>query len=125
MAEGFARSLHPGVITAVSAGIEQHGMNPHTVKVMTEAGVDISGQYSKTIDDVDHEDFDFVITVCDHARETCPVLPGNCRHIHHSFADPAASGDSGNEDAILAVYRKVRDEIQAWVTGLPQELAGR
>jgi arsenate reductase len=123
MAEGFARHLHPGVIHAWSAGIEKHGMNPRTIQVMAEAGIDITGQYSKTVNDLDLESIDIVISVCDHAQETCPVLPGGTRRLHHSFADPAGSEHLENDEAVLAVYRRVRDEIHAWIRDLPAHLS--
>lgn len=124
MAEGFARALHPGLINAASAGIEKHGMNPRTIRVMAEAGVDIGDQYSKTVDELDNQEFDYVITVCDHAQEVCPVWPQKNFVLHHSFVDPAMTGNLRDEEAILAIYRQVRDEIRAWIAGLPEELAG-
>ncbi len=123
MAEGFARTMHHGRVNAASAGIERHGMNPRTIKVMMEAGIDIGGQHSKTIDDLGGQQFDFVATVCDHAKEVCPVWPAGGRALHHSFTDPACSGHLRDEEAILTVYRQVRDEIRSWVSVLPGELA--
>ncbi len=122
MAEGFARALHPDLLKVASAGIEQHGMNPRTLRVMLEAGIDISDQYSKTVDELDSQDFDFLITVCDHAQEVCPVLPSKSRVLHHSFTDPAMSSHLPTEEMILTQYRQVRDEIEQWVSELPGEL---
>ena len=124
MAEGFTRALHPDIFRAVSAGIEEHGMNPRTIQVMMEAGIDISGQCSKSIGDLESQDFDIVITVCDHAQEVCPVLPVTVRSLHRSFKDPAITGSLRDEEAIISVYRQVRDEIRDWVAGLPEELSG-
>ncbi len=120
MAEGWTRHLKGDLIEPFSAGIETHGLNPMAVRVMDEAGVDISGQRSKPIDEVMAIDFDYVITVCDHAAETCPLFPGRARVVHRSFADPptlAATVISAEE--VLAIYRRVRDEIREFVAGLP------
>jgi len=123
MAEGFARHLHAGLPEPASAGIEQHGMNPRTVKVMAEVGVDITGQYSKTTDELGDRHFDVVVTVCDHAREVCPLWPAATRLVHRSFTDPAAADHLGGEEEILVVYRQVRDEIRGWIADLPKELS--
>ncbi|RME47932.1 MAG: arsenate reductase ArsC, partial [Deltaproteobacteria bacterium] len=88
MAEGWTRHLWGGKIEAWSAGIETHGLNPQAVRVMAEAGVDISGQRSKRIEDVEGIAFDYVITVCDDAHESCPHFPGHTRVLHHAFDDP-------------------------------------
>ena len=88
MAEGLARHLKSDQIDAYSAGIETHGLNPYAVKVMAEIGIDISGQYSKLLDDVMNIDFDYVITVCGHASDNCPHFPGKAKVIHVGFDDP-------------------------------------
>ena len=88
MAEGWARHLKYDRIEAASAGIETHGLNPLAVKVMAEVGVDISNQHSKTTDELAVREFDFVITVCNHATENCPFFPEKTRAIHHGFDDP-------------------------------------
>ena len=124
MAEGWARHLHGDTLQPWSAGIEVHGLNPYAVQVMREAGIDISGHRSKLLDDLKDVAFDCVITVCDHANETCPVFPGPVRRIHKSFDDPpklAATAES--EEAKLAIYRRVRDNIRAYVEQLPTELS--
>ena len=123
MAEGWARALHPERLEAHSAGIEKHGLNPNAVRVMAEAGVDISGQRSKTLDEVDAP-LDLVVTVCGHADETCPALPGRVRKLHAGFDDPPklAAGEPDPERA-LEHYRRVRDEIRAFVAGLPDRVA--
>lgn len=123
MAEGFARHLRSDVIEPYSAGIEAHGLNPSAVAVMREAGVDISGQHSKTTDELGDLVFDYVITVCAHADEQCPFFPARTRIVHHGFDDPPrlARAAKTPEEA-LAHYRRVRDEIRAFVETLPQAL---
>jgi arsenate reductase len=123
MAEGWARALCAESLEPYSAGIETHGLNPHAVRVMAEAGVDIAAQRSKHVDELLDVDFDFVITVCDHAAESCPVFPGNARIIHRGFDDPPKlAAGAATEEAALAPYRRVRDEIRAYVETLPQSL---
>ncbi|MBI2879955.1 MAG: arsenate reductase ArsC [Candidatus Tectomicrobia bacterium] len=122
MAEGWARHLRGDVIEPHSAGLEARGLNPRTVRVMQEAGVDISGQRSKRVDELPGLDFDCVVTVCGHADENCPVFPGKTRVVHVGFDDPA--GAEGSEAEILAVFRRVRDEIRAFVETLPEALEG-
>jgi len=124
MAEGWARHLKDDIIEAYSAGIEAHGLNPDAVKVMAEAGVDISGHKSKTVDAIKDIDFDYVITVCGHANETCPMWLGKkSKIIHIGFEDPPqlAKKAKTKEEAI-AIYRKVRDEIKKFVEGLPENI---
>ncbi|MCL4191152.1 MAG: arsenate reductase ArsC [Thermoguttaceae bacterium] len=123
MAEGWARHLRSEQIEPYSAGIETHGLNPRAVQVMAEAGVDISGHRSKHVDDLKGVEFDFVVTVCGHAHEHCPIFSGNARLIHVGFDDPpklAASATS--EEDQLAPYRRVRDEIRTFVESLPGRL---
>jgi arsenate reductase len=125
MAEGWARTLRGDVLEAASAGVETHGLNPLAVRVMAEAGVDISGQRSKTVDGLLGERFDLVVTVCDHAREACPVFPGATRMLHRNFDDPPyLARAAATEDEALEVYRRVRDEIRVFVEGLPRPAAG-
>ena len=120
MAEGWARHLKGSVIEAYSAGIEKHGMNPHAVKVMAEAGVDISKQYSKTTADIGPVQFDYVVTVCGHANENCPIFPGKAKKIHVGFEDPPKlTKEMPDGEEKLAVYRRVRDEIRRFVETLP------
>ena len=120
MAEGWAKALKGDRIEAFSAGIETHGLNPRAVKVMAEAGVDISEHVSKTVEDLGDIEFDYVVTVCGHAHETCPVFPGRATVIHQGFDDPPklAEGAATEEEA-LSHYRRVRDEIRAFVQDLP------
>jgi arsenate reductase len=121
MAEGWARHLKGDVIEAYSAGIEKHGLNPNAIKVMAEAGVDITSHYSKTLEDLAGVDLDVVVTVCGHAHETCPMFPGNAKVVHVGFDDPPklAAGETDPEKA-LSHYRRVRDDIRAFVETLPQ-----
>ena len=123
MAEGWARALKGDVIEPYSAGVESHGLNSLAVKAMAEEGVDISGQRSKLVREVAGVEFDYVVTVCDNARESCPVFPGNARRVHMSFDDPPylARGAKTEEEA-LSHYRRVRDEIKAFVETLPDRL---
>jgi arsenate reductase len=128
MAEGWTRALKSDEITVYSAGIETHGLNPNAVKVMAEAGVDISSQTSQLIDEFKETPLDVVVTVCGHAHETCPWFPADCTVKHVGFEDPpklarelAAQGAS--EDEQLEPYRRVRDEIKAFVETLPASLA--
>lgn len=121
MAEGWARQLKNDVLDAYSAGIETHGLNPHAVKVMAEAGVDISGQRSKRVDELRDVHLDVVVTVCGHANETCPVWLGSkARVIHAGFDDPPKLARTAKtEEEALGHYRRVRDEIRAFVAALP------
>ncbi|MHB8810502.1 MAG: arsenate reductase ArsC [Desulfobulbaceae bacterium] len=122
MAEGWARHLKGDVIEAYSAGTEKHGLNPLAVKVMAEAGVDISGQSSKTVEELPRQQFDYVVTLCGHASETCPYFPG--KKIHRGFDDPPklAAGGTDEEEALIH-YRRVRDEIRDFVRSLPEALS--
>ncbi|MGD9947843.1 MAG: arsenate reductase ArsC [Desulfobulbus sp.] len=121
MAEGWARHLKGEKIEPYSAGIEKHGLNPLAVRVMAETGVDISPQQSKLIDELPSTPFDFVVTLCDHAHESCPYFPG--RIIHRGFPDPPhLAKDASSEEAILQAYRSVRDLIRDFVETLPDSL---
>ncbi|MFI5379567.1 MAG: arsenate reductase ArsC [Tepidisphaerales bacterium] len=126
MAEGWARALKGDVVEAFSAGIETHGLNPHAVKVMAEAGVDISGQRSKGVESLRDVPFDYVVTVCGHANETCPLwLGGKVKVVHVGFDDPPKLAKSAkSEEEALQIYRRVRDEIAAFVRTLPESLPG-
>jgi arsenate reductase (thioredoxin) len=125
MAEGWARHLKSDSIEAYSAGVEPHGMNKKAVRVMKEAGVDISTQSSKHVDSLAHVPLDYVVTVCGHAHETCPLFPGKTKVVHVGFEDPPAlEKNAKSEEEALNHYRRVRDEIRAWVQTLPGSLAG-
>jgi arsenate reductase len=120
MAEGWARALKGDVLEAYSAGVETHGLNPNAVRVMAEAGVDISGHRSKHVRELLDAGIDYVVTVCDHAAEACPLFPGKAKIIHHSFQDPPALAKTAKtEEEALGHYRRVRDEIKAFVETLP------
>ena len=123
MAEGWARHLKGDVIEPYSAGIEKHGMNPHAVKVMAEAGVDLSKHYSKTLEDLKGVTFDCVVTVCGHANEHCPIFPGKTKVVHVGFEDPPTlTSQLPDGEEKLAVYRRVRDEIRRFIETLPEAL---
>jgi arsenate reductase len=123
MAEGWARALKGDVVEPYSAGIEKHGMNPHAVEVMTEAGVDISKHYSKTPAEIGLVEFDYVVTVCGHADENCPMFPSKTKVVHVGFEDPPKlTKHLPDGEEKLAVYRRVRDEIRRFVEGLPGNL---
>ncbi len=124
MAEGWARHLKGDILTAYSAGVETHGLNPNAVRVMAEAGVDITAQKSQHIDEFKDVKLDVIVTVCDHAHETCPWFPAECRVVHHGFDDPpriarGLAADGATEEEQLDVYRRVRDDIRQYVEGLP------
>ncbi len=121
MAEGWARHLRADVIEPYSAGIEKHGLNPYAVRVMAEAGVDISRQCSKLIEEVPVAAFDYVITLCGHAHETCPFFPG--RTVHRGFPDPPElAKNASSEEEVLQAYRMVCDQIREFVESLPESL---
>ena len=124
MAEGWCRHLKGDVIEAYSAGIETHGLNPNAVKVMAEAGVDISQHRSKHVDELKDVTFDYVVTVCGHANESCPMWLGRkTQVVHVGFDDPPAlARGAKTEEEVLGHYRRVRDEIKAFVEGLPAGL---
>ena len=119
MAEGWARHLRGDAFETHSAGLEARGLDPRAVAIMAEAGVDISGQRSQTLDGKGL-DFDLVVTVCDHAAEHCNIFPGSAKVLHRGFDDPPrlAAAAPGEEEA-LDHYRRVRDEIREYVAGLP------
>jgi arsenate reductase len=126
MAEGWARALKPDAVDAYSAGVEPHGMNARAVQVMAEAGVDITPQSSKHVDTLKDVPFDYVVTVCDHAHETCPLFPGKTKVVHVGFDDPPRLAKTAkSDDEALAHYRRVRDEIRAFIETLPAGLTQR
>lgn len=123
MAEGWARHLKGDVLEPYSAGIEMHGLNPSAVRVMAEAGVDIAGHRSKKLEDVASIPFDYVVTVCSHAHETCPIFPGKAKVVHVGFDDPPRlAKTAATEEEALGHYRRVRDEIKQFVLSLPEFL---
>jgi arsenate reductase len=123
MAEGFARHLKGNLIEPYSAGIEPHNLDPDAVKVMAEIGIDISNHRSKHFSELKDIQFDFVVTVCDDAYEKCPVYPGKTKTIHVGFDDPPRlAKQAKNENEILDIYRRVRDEIRDLINRLPESL---
>lgn len=127
MAEGFARALLAGRVRAWSAGTEPQGLNPLAVRAMREAGIDISGHRSKNVDDALAQAgaFDVVITVCGHANEACPVFHDGACVVHVGFDDPPRlAADAPDDDAAMVHYRRVRDEIRAYIETLPETIEG-
>lgn len=124
MAEGWARHLLGDVIESFSAGVEKHGLDPIAVEVMGEADVDISSHKSKLISELADLDFDYVITLCDNARQTCPFFPGTAKNIHIGFDDPRSLTSLSNTSRKekLKTYRRVRDEIRKMIDDLPRSL---
>ena len=110
MAEGFLKRLAGEKYEAESAGVDPTKINPLSIKVMNEEGIDISGQSSKSADEFIGQKFDYVITVCENAKQTCPVFPGEYKNIHWDLEDPAEA--KGGEEERLAVFRKIRDQIK-------------
>ena len=126
MAEGWTKALKGDVIDAYSAGVEPHGMNENAIRVMREAGVDINSHHSKHLDELKHVPFDYVVTVCDHAHETCPLFTGATKVLHVGFDDPPHLAKAAtSEQDVLNIYRRVRDEIRAFVLTLPDALTKR
>lgn len=123
MAEGWARHLKNGVLEPYSAGIETHRLNPEAVKVMAEAGVDISRHRSKRLGELRNVEFDHIVTVCGNAQESCPVFSGTTKVTHVGFDDPPRlSKEAATEEEAANHYRRVRDEIRAFVETLPEAL---
>ncbi len=121
MAEGWAKALKSAELIVCSAGIEKHGLNPYAIKVMAEAGVNIDDQESNVIADLSIKEFDWVITLCGHADETCPYFPG--KRFHKGFDDPPKlAANASSEEEKLVHYRRVRDEIKEFVLSLPESL---
>ena len=113
MAEGILNALHGDHYEAHSAGTKPSQINPQATRVMAEIGIDISGHSSKGVEPFLDEEFEIVVTVCDHAKETCPFFPGGKKRIHRGFQDPAAM--KGSEQEKVALFRRVRDEIRDWI----------
>ncbi len=123
MAEGLCLHFLGDIVEPYSAGIEKYGLNPLAVKVMLEIGIDISGQRSKTVDDLGNMEFEYVVTLCGHANEMCPFFPAETKVIHRGFDDPPKLAvGAANEDDTLLHYRRVRDEIKGFILTLPIEL---
>ena len=120
IAEGWARHLKSDIIEAFSAGVSPVGVSSRAIKVMAEAGVDISGQISQHVDELLEIDFDYVITLCDYAREQCPVFSSKIKMIHRGFDDPTFV--LGSEQEVLAAFRKTRDQIKEFIETLPESI---
>lgn len=120
MAEGLLRSKAGDRFDVFSAGTRPVGLNPNAVKALSEVGIDISGNRSKSVDEFAGQQFDYVFTVCDNARESCPIFPGGGKRLHHSFEDPAAAP----ADQQLASFRKVRDQISTWLNEFVEHREG-
>lgn len=123
MAEGLCRHLLGDRMEAFSAGIEKHGLNPLAVRAMMEIGIDISGHQSKTVGELGNTPFDYVITVCGHASETCPFFPAQSQVLHQGFDDPPRlAKEAKSDDEAMVHYRRVRDEIKTYMLTLPDSL---
>ncbi|MBA3323254.1 MAG: arsenate reductase ArsC [Pyrinomonadaceae bacterium] len=120
MAEGILRHDGGGKFEVESAGIAPSHVRPEALQAMQEIGIDISGQRSKSVDEFTGRDFAYVITVCDNAKESCPVFPGGTTRIHQSFDDPPPPS-VGNYESRMAIFRRVRDEIREWMGGFIKE----
>ncbi len=114
LAEGLLRALHGKRYEAFSAGTVATRVNPYVSRAMSEIGIDISSHWSKTVDEFATMEFDYVVTVCDNAKEACPYFPGAGKIIHHSFPDPSTF--TGSDEEIMAGVRSVRDQIKDWIT---------
>jgi arsenate reductase len=124
MAEAWTNYLQKDKFMAYSAGIAPKGVDPKAIKVMAEAGVDISSQRSKDIDSLGAMEFDYVVTLCDNANEACPFFPAKTRLLHRGFDDPPRLSEGiSDEDEALRHYRRVRDEIKTFVENIEEELS--
>jgi arsenate reductase len=112
MAEGLLREMAGDRFEVFSAGTRPVGINPNAVTAMADVGIDISKHRSKSVDEFAGQQFDFIITVCDNAKESCPIFPGSGERIHHSFEDPADFAPIAQPE----VFRRVRDDIQNWLS---------
>jgi arsenate reductase len=125
MAEAWTRHLKGNQFEAYSAGVEPRRVDPRAIKAMAEAGIDISRQKSKDVDALGSMEFDYVITLCDNARESCPYFPAKTKLIHRGFDDPPKLAEKAkNEEEAMAHYRRIRDEIKAFVETLPEQISG-
>src|SRR5215475_829618 len=120
MAEGILRNDGGEAFEAYSSGLKASAVRPEAIQAMREIGIDISGHRSKSVDEFLGQEFDYVITVCDNANESCPVFPGRTERIHWGFEDPAAV--EGDESARLVVFRRVRDEIREKLAGFISDI---
>ena len=126
MAEAWARNLKGDLIEPYSAGTQPRGVDPRAIKAMAEVGVDISGYTSKSVLDLPDIEFDYVITLCDDAQQACPFFPAKTALIHHGFDDPPQLAEGArDEEEAMQPYRRVRDEIRAYVETLPESLSAQ
>lgn len=112
IAEGYLRYFAGDTAEIYSAGVETHGVNPRAVAIMKEDGIDISGHTSNNVNEYKKIPFDYVITVCDHAKERCPFFPSNAKKLHHNFPDPAKA--TGTDNEIMTAFRSVRNMIREY-----------
>lgn len=112
IAQGYLRHFARGRAEVYSAGVETHGVNPRAIAIMKEDGIDIAGHTSNNVDEYRDIAFDFVITVCDNARERCPYFPTDAQKFHYNFPDPAKA--AGSEEEIMAAFRAVREQIKEY-----------
>ncbi|SPD76338.1 Protein ArsC [uncultured Desulfobacterium sp.] len=123
MAEAWTRHLKGDLFDVYSAGVEPKEVDPRAIKAMAEAGIDISGRKSKDVSTLGDLEFDYVVTLCDHASEACPFFPAKTRVMHRSFDDPPKlAADARNEEEAMNSYRRVRDEIRAFIEAMPDVL---
>jgi len=126
MAEAWVHRLKGDSITAYSAGVSPKGIDPRAIKAMAEVNIDISANASKDLDAVAGIEFDYVITLCDHANESCPFFPGNTKRIHKGFDDPPKLAESAaSEEEAMDHYRRVRDEIKTYIESFPEGLEAK
>jgi len=123
IAEGWARHLKGDIIDAYSAGISPGQLNTKAIAAMAEAGVDISGQRPKHIDELHRIDFDYVVTLCNNARQQCPVFSGKAKLVHKAFDDPSFM--AGSEEDIMLAFQRLRDDIRAFIETLPESIEGK
>lgn len=119
LAEGYLRHFAKDKAEIYSAGVETHGVNPRAIATMKEDGIDISGHTSNNMEEYRDIDFDYVITVCDNAKERCPYFPNKALKFHHNFPDPAKA--TGSEEAIMEQFRQVREQIKQYCSDFIQQ----
>lgn len=119
IAEGYLKHFANGKAEVYSAGIESHGVNPKAITIMKEDGIDISGHTSNNVNEYNNLEFDYVITVCDNAKENCPFFPSQAERFHYNFPDPAKA--QGTEEQIMKEFRKVREMIKAYCKTFVEE----
>jgi len=123
MAEAWTRYEYGDIFEVYSAGLIKHGLDPRAVKVLSEAGLDISHQFSKTVDELPNQQYDAIITLCNQANESCPFFPGQVKRLHKSFDDPPSMAmHAPDQESALKTYRRVRDQIHEYVLTLPDIL---